>query len=215
MRTKLKDTLLLVFLISGTYLLAQDSRGALTNGAAAVVNKKVVTVQDAFIFRALQRVKAGAQPIVFEEEGEELKKTVQKLVFEEMVLAEMKLLSKDSNIPSDAPKWFKESKEQKNGLEVIRKRYGVPESELLQKINRTSSADRFVQLKIETVTPVITEDETQKYFKRNEAQFRGRSYENIKPNIVIMLKKQAVQKSLEEWVKSLKEKYEVAMLMEN
>ncbi|NBY19398.1 hypothetical protein EBQ74_03955 [bacterium] len=69
-------------------------------------------------------------------------------------------------------------------------------------------------MKIETVTPVITEDEAQKYFKRNEAQFRGRSYESLKPNIVVLLKKQAVQKSLEEWVRSLKEKYEVTMLLE-
>lgn len=215
MRAELKSALLLVFLLTGTLLDAQDNHGQLVDGAAAVVNKKVVTLQDAFIFRALQRVKSGAQPVVVEEEGEDLKKTVQKLVFEEMVLAEMKLLSKENSIQADSPKWFKESKEQKKGLEVIKKKYGVSESELLQRINRTSSADRFVQLKIETVTPVITEDETQKYFKRNEAQFRGRSYENIKPNIVIMLKKQSVQKSLEEWVKSLKEKYEVAMLMEN
>ena len=65
------------------------------------------------------------------------------------------------------------------------------------------------------MTPVITESEVQKYFKRNEAQFRGRSFENLKPNIIVLLKKQAVQKNLEEWIKSLKDKYEVTLLLES
>ena len=194
---------------------AQQTRTLLVNGTAAIINKKVVTIQDAFVFRAMQRVKSGQEPIILEEEGDNLKKTVQKIVFEEMVLAEMKSLQKGVNVQNEFSKWFKEGKEQKKGLQIIKQRYGVGDADLAQIVTRTLTADRFVQMKIETVTPVITEDEAQKYFKRNEAQFRGRSYESLKPNIVVLLKKQAVQKSLEEWVRSLKEKYEVTMLLES
>jgi hypothetical protein len=187
----------------------------LLNGAAAVINKRVVTVQDAYIFRALQRVKTGVQPPILEEEGEELKRTVQKIVFEDMVLAEMKSIQKEIDVRNEVNQWLKEMKEKRRGVEVVKKRYGLSDSDLSERISRTLSADKFVQLKIETVTPVITESEVQKYFKRNEAQFRGRSFENLKPNIIVLLKKQAVQKNLEEWIKSLKDKYEVTLLLES
>ncbi len=194
--------------------LAQDP-GKLMNGTAAIINKKVVTVQDAFIFKALQRLKTGLEPVVLEEEGDELKKTIQKIVFEEMVFAEMKSIQKEINVQNEVDRWFKDKKGKAKGLELIKKHYSQTDAEILKKIAKTLSADRFVQLKIETVTPVITEDEVQKYFKRNEAQFRGRSYENLKPTIVVLLKKQAVQKNLEEWIKSLKDKYEVTMLLDS
>ena len=60
-----------------------------------------------------------------------------------------------------------------------------------------------------------SEDEVLRYYRRNDAQFRGRSYESIRPNIIVLLKKQGVQKNLEEWIKALKDKYEVSMLLEN
>jgi hypothetical protein len=208
----LVSSLLFAGLLFTSTLYAQPK---LLNGAAAVINKRVVTVQDAYIFRALQRVKAGLQPPILEEEGEELKRTVQKIVFEDMVLAEMKSIQKEIDVRSEVSQWLKEMKEKRRGVEVIKKRYGLSDNDLSDRIARTLSADKFVQLKIETVTPVITESEVQKYFKRNEAQFRGRSFENLKPNIIVLLKKQAVQKNLEEWIKSLKDKYEVTLLLES
>jgi hypothetical protein len=208
----LVSSLLFAGLLFTSTLYAQPK---LLNGAAAVINKRVVTVQDAYIFRALQRVKAGLQPPILEEEGEELKRTVQKIVFEDMVLAEMKSIQKEIDVRNEVTQWLKEMKEKHRGVEVVKKRYGLSDSDLSERISRTLSADKFVQLKIETVTPVITESEVQKYFKRNEAQFRGRSFENLKPNIIVLLKKQAVQKNLEEWIKSLKDKYEVTLLLES
>lgn len=190
-------------------------QGKLVNGSAAIINKKAVTIQDAYIYRALLRIKSGLQPVIFEEEGDELKKTVQKLVFEEMVLAEMKNIQKEVNVQSEVDGWFKDRKDKGRGLELIKSKYGMTDVELKQRISRILATDKFVQLKIDTVTPVITEDEIQKYYRRNEAQFRGRSYDNIKPNIIVLLKKQAVQKNLEEWIKSLKDKYEASLLLDN
>jgi predicted CopG family antitoxin len=208
--------LIVAFFLAGVFFGGSvRAQTRLLNGAAAVINKRVVTVQDAYVFRSLQRLKTGAQPLILEEEGEDLRKTVQKIVFEDMVLAEMKNIQKEISVRGEVAQWLKEMKEKRKGVEVIKKRYGLTEADLIERISRTLSADKFVQMKIETVTPVITEDEVQKYFKRNEAQFRGRSYENLKPNIVVLLKKQAVQKSLEEWIKSLKDKYEVSLLLES
>ena len=65
------------------------------NGTAAIVDKRVITIQDAYIFRSLNRIKTGVQPVLSEEEGDELKRTVQKLILEGMVLAEMKNIQKE------------------------------------------------------------------------------------------------------------------------
>lgn len=201
-----------LLLLSSISLCATDSAARLVNGSAAIVNKKVITVRDAYVYRTLNRLKSGLTPIIFEETGENLRKTVQKLVFEEMVLAEMKSLQKDINVDGLVRGWTKNIK--KDDLNLIKRTYSVDESEIAEKVGKTFKADKFVQLKIETVTPVVTEDEAMKYFKRNEAQFRGRSYEGIRPNIVLLLKKEAVQKNLEEWIKGLKDKYEASILLE-
>ncbi|MCX6102531.1 MAG: hypothetical protein NT000_04625 [Proteobacteria bacterium] len=184
------------------------------NGTAAIVDKRVITIQDAYIFRSLNRIKTGVQPVLSEEEGDELKRTVQKLILEGMVLAEMKNIQKEIAVQSEVTAWLKENSTKRKGILEVMKRFDQTEAELAQRMTRTLSADRFVELKIQTVTPVITEDEILKYYKRNEAQFRGRSFDNLKPNIIVLLKKQAVQKSLEEWVKSLKDKYTVTLLLE-
>lgn len=208
-RTLLYSVLLFCFC-----LVPSISRGVLINGTAAIVDKRVITIQDAYIFRSLNRIKTGVQPVLSEEEGDELKRTVQKLILEGMVLAEMKNIQKQIAVQSEVTAWLKENSTKRKGILEVMKRFDQTEAELAQRMTRTLSADRFVELKIQTVTPVITEDEILKYYKRNEAQFRGRSFDNLKPNIIVLLKKQAVQKSLEEWVKSLKDKYTVTLLLE-
>ncbi len=208
-RTLLYSVLLFCFCLGPSI-----SRGVLINGTAAIVDKRVITIQDAYIFRSLNRIKTGVQPVLSEEEGDELKRTVQKLILEGMVLAEMKNIQKEIAVQSEVTAWLKENSTKRKGILEVMKRFDQTEAELAQRMTRTLSADRFVELKIQTVTPVITEDEILKYYKRNEAQFRGRSFDNLKPNIIVLLKKQAVQKSLEEWVKSLKDKYTVTLLLE-
>ncbi len=207
-------TLLYCALLFSFGLVPSISRGVLINGTAAIVDKRVITIQDAYIFRSLNRIKTGVQPVLSEEEGDELKRTVQKLILEGMVLAEMKNIQKEIAVQSEVTAWLKENSIKRKGILEVMKRFDQTEAELAQRMTRTLSADRFVELKIQTVTPVITEDEILKYYKRNEAQFRGRSFDNLKPNIIVLLKKQAVQKSLEEWVKSLKDKYTVTLLLE-
>lgn len=207
-------TLLYCALLFSFGLVPSISRGVLINGTAAIVDKRVITIQDAYIFRSLNRIKTGVQPVLSEEEGDELKRTVQKLILEGMVLAEMKNIQKEIAVQSEVTAWLKENSTKRKGILEVMKRFDQTEAELAQRMTRTLSADRFVELKIQTVTPVITEDEILKYYKRNEAQFRGRSFDNLKPNIIVLLKKQAVQKSLEEWVKSLKDKYTVTLLLE-
>jgi hypothetical protein len=116
-------------------------------------------------------------------------------------------------VPLSLEAWKRSQKA--TDLALIKKTYRLGENELYKATIKTIKADKFVQLKIDTVTPVVTEDEAQKYFKRNEAQFRGKSYDTIRPNIIVLLKKQSVQKSLEEWIKSLKDKYEASILLDN
>src|SRR5687767_12881402 len=60
------------------------------NGTAATVGKHLVTVQDARFYRALQRFQGDEADVFKVEEGEELRRTVQKIVLEEMVATEMK-----------------------------------------------------------------------------------------------------------------------------
>lgn len=195
-----------------------DAKPLLLNGTAAIVDKTLITLQDAYIFRALHRFKAGESPVLLLEEGEDLKKTVQKLVFEEMVYTEMKAVKLEGNIKSETQHWLGTEKSknpsQARAWKEISQRFGLSEGQAIDRMVRSAQVEQFLQKKVETMTPIITEEEVQRYFKQNEARFRGNSFESLRPSIVVLLKKQSLQKSLEEWVRSLKEKYAVVSLLE-
>jgi hypothetical protein len=198
------------FLLAFFLALSSYADKVIVNGTAAKVGKTVLTIQDALVYRALQRLKDGEKYSVAYEVGDELKKTVQKVVFEEMAYLEMKELGFNEVPRGAAEKIVKERKKTnpEDWREILR-RFSLSENTATDRIHRIMQVEKFLQRKVDTLTPVVTDAEIEKYFKQNEARFRGSSLEQLKPSISLLLKKQYAQKGLEDWIKFLKEKYHV------
>ncbi len=205
---KLKQSLLLInlaFLIYQAPLL-----GALLNGTAAVVGKTLLTVQDVYLYRSILRFKEGESPAVLKETDDLLKKTVQKLIFEEMVFNELKSFQYEGVSKSDAEKLASQNRaKHPQDWKAIQSTFQISEKELTDRLMRALLVEKFLQKKVDTLTPVITDSEIQAYYKQNESKFKGNNFEELKPSIVVLLKKQKMQKGLEDWIKFLKEKYAV------
>jgi len=186
----------------------------LVNGVAATVGKSLITVQDAYFFRALLRFRAGESNLLQPEEGEDLKRTVRKMVFEEMVLAEMNSLHIEERASSAE---IAEALSGGRARSVPRDRqwkgllshFGKSESAAYDVVGRSLAVDKFMVRKIETLTPIITQADVERYVKQNETRFRGSDTEKLKPGIVTLLKKERTQKGLEEWLRFLRDKYGV------
>ncbi len=191
------------------------AKTTLINGTAASVGKDLITVQDAYVYRALQRFKSKEYPAVQIETGENLKRTVQKAAFEHMVYLELKSFEFEGGAKSSGDKELQDLKRQKpKEWESISSKFNVSDKELTDKYQRSVQVERFMQKKVDTLTPIITDAEAEKFFKENPGRFKGSQFEQMKNNIQVLLKKQHIQKGLAEWIQFLKEKYGFAILLE-
>lgn len=187
----------------------------LYNGTAATVGKQIITIRDAQFFRALARFREGISPAIVEEKGDDLRLTVQKIVFEEMVYAELKSFEFDGGPRAAAEKLVAQLRaKRESDWKGILKKFGVSETAVIDRVYKSLQVEKFLQKKIDTLTPIVTDAEVEKYFKHNESKFKGHEFEQMKPNITLILKKQRMQKGLEEWVRFLKDKYGVTNLLE-
>ena len=192
-----------------------SGKPVLFNGTAAIVSKKVLTISDAYIYRAIVRFRDGEASPIKLEQGEELTRTVQKVVLQEIVLKEMQSYKFVGTTRKVVEKWLQEEKEKgrEKVWDSLAKTFEKAESEMVDRLWRQWQVEDFIQKKIDTLAPIVTEAEAQKYYKTNEVRFRGTSFETMKPNILTLLKKQETQKGLDEWIKSLKERYVVTNIL--
>lgn len=149
----------------------------------------------------------GQKPAVINEQGPELSKTVQKLMFEQMVFAESKSLDFEGVSESElATQW---QKLKKNAIELssIQKAYSVSESDLKKRLEKTLWSEKFLKKKIDTLTPIITDAEIQRYIKSNPDRFKNKSFEELKPSIEAVLKNERTDKGLQDWIRFLTQKY--------
>lgn len=183
----------------------------LWNGTAATVGKTLITVQDARFYRSLNRFVSGEPKMLEPETGEALRKTVQKMAFEEMVFLEMKAIQFDGGTRSQAEEPLRKAKarESKGGFATLLKTYGRSESEAFERWNRSYQVERFLQKKVETLTPIVTLKEVELYYNQNRERFKGSNFEALRPSIEVLLKKERMRKGLEEWIRFLRDKYGV------
>ena len=187
----------------------------LINGTAAIVSKKVLTIEDAYIYRALVRFRDGeAQPVKLER-GDELARTVQKIVLQEIVIKEILSYKFEGTPKKTAEKWLQaeKGKGRDKAWETIVKTFERSEGDMIDKLWEQIKVEDFIQKKIDTLSPIVTEAEAQKYYKQNESRFKGTSFETMRPNIITLLKKQETQKGLDEWIRSLKDRYTVTNIL--
>lgn len=197
---------------------AAPAKTSVLNGTAAAVGKTLITIQDARFFRSLQRFRDGEGDIFRNEEGDDFRRTVQKVVLEEMVFSELKSFQFDSASRADAEKALRDrrakSKEKENQWKELLRVYGKTEAAVIDRTHKSMQVEEFIQKKVETLTPIVTDAEAERYYQQNQTRFFGNTYDRLKPNIILLLKKERMQKGLEEWVKFLKDKYGVTNLLE-
>ncbi len=187
----------------------------LVDGTAAIVGKGLLTVQDAYFYRGLQRLREGTGDPLTREKGEELRKTVQRMALEEMVTSEIKSFKYDGGGLSDAQRLIAswKTKDKESRFRAVLIRFSRSESAAVERLAKSYNVERFLQKKVETLTPIITEAEAERYFTQNQARFANSSFESLKDNITLLLKKERMEKGLEEWVRFLKDKYGLVNLL--
>jgi hypothetical protein len=191
------------------------------NGMAARVAGQTVTVRDARFFLGLQRFREGkGDPLAPEVPGE-LKGAVQKLLLEEMVHAELRSLRFDAGPRSEAETLLAGRKKgnQAKVWASLLKTYGKSDAEAVDRAWKSLQAEKFIQRRVETLTPLVTEADTDKFLKQRY-EVQGRKLEaaemvRLRPQAIAELKKELMRKELEEWVILLKRKYGVVNYMEN
>lgn len=188
---------------------SSSSSRILIDGTAAVIGKSLITVQDAYFYRDLQRYREGQSDLFVRETGETLRRTVQKMALEEMVFTEMKSFKLQSGSHEEALSVIRGRKGKDSGTvwaEILR-RYARTESAALERLSKSLSVEHFLERKVETLTPVITESEAETYYRQHQSRFQGSVFESLKPSIIRILRKEHMEKALEDWVHFLRDKY--------
>lgn len=186
----------------------------LLNGVAASVGQTLVTIQDAYIYRALQRFRIGQKPALLLDKGQALKSTVQKLVFEEMVISEAKALEFKDPDPQEAEKVLRlqTSKGNLSEWKAVLNRFSLKESEALKRLQRTLVAEKFFKKKIDSLTPLVTDGEIAQYIANNSDRIKSLGADS-KATVTAILKKERTDKGLQGWIQFLTEKYSASVLL--
>ena len=197
-------------------LLCQGAWAAvLLNGTGGRIGKTVFTVEDVRFFDAVLKFREGATQTP-ELDAEALKAATQKLVFEEMVAAEMRSLQVEPGGRRQAEEQLRamRAKISDGHWKTLFARYGRNDASVLQILQRGIEVEKFLEKKVETLTPVVTDSEAARYFKQNEAKFYGATFESIKPTVIRLLQKQEMEKGLQEWVRLLRDKHHAMNLID-
>lgn len=182
-----------LFVISFLLCLVSFAQKGLVNGTAASVGKVLITVEDAYFYRAIRRFVDGKGDPFDIEQGEALRRTVQKMIFQEMVFKEIKEFKFQGVKKGQAQEAIQEQKakdkKKKKVWRRILKRFNKTEKEAVELLLKDMLVEKFVQQRVETLTPVITQSEIERYYQQNKSRFRGSDFDNLKPTIVLLLKK--------------------------
>lgn len=184
----------------------------LIDGIASSVGKSVQTVRDAYLHRALQQFWNDRYEGAPVETGDVLKKTVQRITFEEMILQEMSSLKVHVFSKAQVDEMLKSRKIKNKDatLQKIMARFGVKsKKKVMDQIWRFIEVDGYVQKRAETLAPIVLDVDIEKYYKEHKDQgvLSGKKLENIKPMVAQMIQEETVQKNFQEWIATLLRKY--------
>ncbi len=181
-------------------------------GTAAAVGNDLYTVQDAYFFQNIRNLVDGKgfslQPVAIED----LKRGVNRLLFEQMVMGEMKSLKIDFSLRSKAVGQWNTLKKNTKDWRKLFVTYGKTEADVVDAVWRRLEVEEFLEKKIETFTPIITDTEVERYFEQNN-KIKTETLESQRAGIRTLLQKKQVEKSLAQWIRFLQEKYAVVNLL--
>lgn len=190
-------------------------KNVLVNGIAAEVAGKPISLEDVYFHRALDRVKNGESGLLAIEKGDALKNSVQKLVLEEMVYGEMKSLNFDGGPKSDAVRLLQERKKSPQFRTEWEKALGyfrIGDDKAVSLLWKSLQVDKFIERKVETLTPLLTPDVVDRHLVANTPGFQTLpdvKKAELRSRADRLLKKERMGEQLRDWVLRLKRKYSV------
>lgn len=205
-------------IILAFFLLLSQSRSSSTpiliNAVAGKVGDHLITVQDAYCFRAIQRLRSGEHPVIVFETDKKLKATIQKAMLEQMIVEEAKAVSFKDPDPKQTQDIIKRVKEVSAGAEwkVLLKSFSMSEAEAIKRLNQGVLAERFLKKKVDSLTPVITDAEIDEYSRNYPEKVKNLGEKN-RSLIAEALKKERIDKGLQDYIDFLGEKYSAAYLL--
>jgi hypothetical protein len=192
----------------------------LIDGMAAKISGQIITVREARFFLALQRFREGKTDVFGPEGQGELRGSVQRYLLEEMVYSELKSLKFDGGMRAAAEKALA-ARKSPTGRKVwdrLLKTYGKTDAEAVDRVWKSQQVEKFIQRRVETMTPIVTSAEIDRFIRQKAASADRRvdekDLEKQRPQAAQELKKDLMRKELEEWIVLLKRKYSVTNYLE-
>ena len=187
----------------------------LLSGSAARVGERVVTIRDVNYFASLHRLKEKkwADPFV-PLSSEELKRYTKRLILEEMCFSEVKSLEFQGPKRTEAAALAaaQKGKNRAQWAEFLRF-YGRSEDQATEILFRSLTVDRFLEKKMETLTPLITEEEITQYLNQTNPNPQDSDKAALRQSVARLLRQERMQKGLENWLTSLQAKYSAVSLL--
>lgn len=190
------------FLLLVTLSLPGKANWELVNAVAANIAGQPFTVQDAYVYRALERSLSEKKPLVLIEKGEVLKKTVRKAVLQKLLVKE----AREAGFkPPDTKKPVKES-----DLKEIKRVFGRSETALREKMAEVQLSDEFFKMKVLSLTPIITDTDVQEYSQSHQVRLTQAGVSDP-TEIRKLLQREKREKAVQEYVDFLTTRYEVVL----
>ncbi len=187
----------------------------LLSGSAARVGEKVITIRDINYFAAIHRLKEKkwADPFI-PLAVEDLKRYTKRALLEEMCFSEIKSLEFQGPKRNEAVDLIssQQKKNRKQWSEFLRF-YVRRDDQAVEILFRSLTVDKFLEKKMETLTPLITEDEITQYLSQNSANHQESDKATLRQSVARLLRQERMQKGLENWLASLQNKYSAVTLL--
>lgn len=197
----------------------ESSKSVVVNGIAAEVAGKPITLEDVYFHRVLDKVKTGETGLLVLEKGEALKSSVQKLVLEEMVFGEMKSLNFDGGPKSEASRLLADRKKNagfRPEWEKALSYFRIPDDKAVSMLWRSMQVDKFIEKKVETLTPLLPPDVVDRHLVTNTpgwTEMPEPKKNELRQRTDRLLKKERMGEQLRDWVIRLKRKYSVVQYL--
>ncbi|GEM_PF-6342303 len=201
--------------LSGNLGWADTSKSITVNGIAAEISARPITLEEVFIHRGLDKVKSGLSDLLAVEKGEALHSAVQKMLLEEMVFGEMKSLNFDGGPKSEATKILADRRKApafRAEWDKFLSHFSLGEEKAVALLWRSIQVDKFIEKKVETLTPLLTSDVVDRHLIANNPGWEGMPEDRrreLRQRAQRLLKKERMGQQLQEWVLRLKRKYSV------
>lgn len=173
----------------------------LVNAVAAQIDGQPFSIQDAYLYRSLERVLSEKKPVVMIEKGEKLKKTIKKAVL-------VRLLLNESKEVGFMPSVHQTKKNFKSSIEPVSHAFGVSLNKLELMLNDIQIAEEFFKRKVASLTPLITELELKEYWQVNANRLK-KSGLSAPEQVRNILQKEKRDKAIQDYVDYLSSKYSV------